>query len=265
MKKLSTLVVFAWFFSSLSFSQEELEVLQVIPKKADMMTTDRLGNLYLSKENFIWMYNNQGDSIAAFNSQKYGEVSFIDPTDPYKLLVFFRDYNMIVFLDNYLSENGFPIDLQNLGFDQVVMACKSRESGFWVFDQVRQKVFHLNGAFEITHETVNLSQWFGKAIVPNGMIEYNNKLYLNDNETGVYVFDHFGTFLRKIPIQHLEQFQILEDGINYLDSNQFCQYNFQKFDSNCRDLMKGQVKNARIEKNKLYLLTEDKLTIYRTN
>lgn len=229
------------------------------------MTTDRLGNLYLAEDNFIWMYNNKGDSIGAFNSKKYGEISFVDATDPYKILVFFRDYNLIVFLDNYLSENGEPIDLQNLGFDQVVMACLSREKGFWVFDQLKQKIFHLNDNFEVTHETVNLSQWFGKAVEPNGMIEYNNQLYLNDKKTGVYVFDHFGTFMKKIPIKDLDQFQMLDGGLNYLDSNQFCQYNFQSFSTNCRKLIQPEIKTARIEKNKLYLLTKEKTIIYKTN
>lgn len=210
------------------------------------------------------MYNNQGDSLAAFNSKKYGSISFVDATDPYQILVFFKDYNIILFLDNYLSENGDPIDLQSLGFDQVVMACKSRENGFWVFDQLKQKVFHLNDDFAITHETVNLIQWFGKAMMPNEMLEYNNKLYFNDYDQGLYIFDHFATYLKKVALEGLDHFQVLDNTLNYCKEESFCQYNFISFDTNCTALNLSPVKSARIEKNRFYLMSENKSLIYQT-
>ena len=37
------------------------------------------------------------------------------------------------------------------------------------------------------------------------MEQYNNRLYLNEPESGIYVFDHFGTYIKKIPIHGLEE------------------------------------------------------------
>lgn len=246
-------------------ADSSLVAVKTIQKKAEFITTDPLGNLYIIKENFIWLYNNKGDSIGAFNSRKYGNISLVDATNPYKILVFFQDYNMLLFLDNYLSQNGEPIDLQDLGFDQVVMACQSRENGFWVFDQLKQKAFRLNANFQVTHETVNFPQWFGVSIVPESMVEYNNKLYLNDKENGIYVFDHFATYLKTIPIKNLEQMQVLPDRMNYLLDNRFCQYRFVDFESNCKQLSPPNIRSARLEKNRFYLLEKDKVVIYKTN
>ena len=91
-------------FTQYASSQEEINgfILQKkVLKKARILTTDPLGNLYLADEQNIWMYNKNGDSLRAFNSRRFGEISFIDATDPYKILVYFQDYNLIIFLDNF--------------------------------------------------------------------------------------------------------------------------------------------------------------------
>lgn len=246
-------------------STNNWKVIKTIKKKAESISTDRLGNFYLISTNDIWLYNNKGDSIAAFNSRKYGDISHVDTTDPYKILVFFRDYGLILFLDNYLSENGEAIDLQELGYDQVTMACQSRETGFWIYDQLKQKAFHLNDNFKQIHETVNLSQWFQRRIMPSGMIEFNNQLFLNEKESGIYVFDHFATYLKRIAIKEVDRVQLLENRINYVRDNTFCEYEIKSFDTNCKELPKSEVIDARVEKNRFYLMRKDYSIIYQTN
>ena len=100
-----------------------------VKQEADFITTDRLGNLYVVKNDFIWMYNRDGDSLREFNTKRYGKIHFVDCSDPYKILVFFKDFNVIQYLDNFLSENGPPRDMQELGFDQATLVCLSQESG----------------------------------------------------------------------------------------------------------------------------------------
>lgn len=256
------------FFLSLPFlsiCQNDLQLIKQIEKTADFITTDRLGNLYAVKDNHIWMYNKDGDSLRAFNSQRFGKVTHLDCSDPYQLLAFFQDYNLVLFLDNFLSQNGEVIDLQTMGLDQVTLASHSREGGFWVFDQMRQKVFHLNDNLDITHESVNFMQWFGKRLEPTYLIEYNNQLYLNEPQSGLYVFDHFGTYSKQISIPNLHEPQILEGRINFERNGQICQYSMQNFETTCQDIItNNNIKQARIEKGRLYTLSHKKIRIYKT-
>jgi hypothetical protein len=221
--------------------------------------------MYLVEKNYIWMYNKDGDSLRSFNSNRYGNITHLDVTDPYKILVFFRDYNLTLFLDNFLSENGSAIDMQELGFDQATLVCLSREKGFWVFDQLRQKVFRLNEDFEITHQTVNFNQWFGKQLQPNYMIQYNNRLYLNEPESGIYVFDHFGTYLKKIPLLGLQDLQLLEKSIGYNTDSTYCNYELEEFETYCQQVNLPNLKDARKEKGRFYALNNKKCVIYRSN
>lgn len=257
---------FLLLISTLGFSQlpNNSNLIRTIAHNANDFTTDRLGNIYLFNDNFIWLYNNTGDSIAAFNSRKFGEITSVDVTDPYKILVFFSDYNLIVFLDNYLSLNGDPIELETLGYDQITMACISRGGGVWVFDAIKQQAIHLNENFKSDKHTVNLSQWFGKRIEPNFMMEYNNQLFINEFETGVYQFDHFGTYLKKITIDSLNSFQRMNEDLHYLKSPNYCQFNILNFQETCRLIPSTKILNFRIERNKFYILSSKKLEIFST-
>jgi len=258
------LIALLFVFSNLTAQEVEqkFELKKEIKKEARFITTDQLGNLYLVNDYDIWMYNKDGDSLRAFNSRRFGEITFVDPTDPYKILVYFRNYHLILILDNYLSLNGEQIDLQTQGFDQSQMACRSRVNGFWVFDGIRQKVYHLNSNFEQTHETVNLLQWNGKRIFPNYMLEYNNKLFVNDPSNGLLIFDHFGTYIKKIPIKGIEYLQTKDGIVNYLSDNQLCSYNINDLDQNCALLQGDSLIDARLEKEKLYVLDQSGVQIF---
>lgn len=211
------------------------------------------------------MFNKAGDSLREFNSRKFGNITYIDATDPYQILVFFKDYNLIVFLDNFLSQNGEPLDLQELGYDQISFACQSREKGVWLFDPLRQKIIKLDQNFKPTHESLNLAQWFGKNIQPDYMVEFNNQLFITQPNDGFFVFDHFGTFMKKIPLKTAEHPQIIAGKINYMSSNRLCQYNLNSFETFCDSLPTKNITSFRIEQGRAYLKDANTVQIFKSN
>lgn len=253
------LYTFLAFFSFLA--QEGTKTINTIDIPADYITTDRLGNLYIIKNNNLWKYSSDGDSISSYNTVQFGPISFVDATDPYKILVFYKNYGILQFLDNFLSENASPIYLHDIGFNQVELACNSSENGFWIYDPTHQKIKRLNSQFRTTHETVNLLQWFGRGFQPNFMIEYNQKLYVNEPSRGILVFDQFATYIKTIPLKGLESPQIMEDVIFHHDKNSFCKYGFKTLENQCVEMEDAEMLDARFEKNRLYLLTDERIEI----
>jgi hypothetical protein len=235
-----------------------------IHHNADHFTTDQLGNVFLWNENFIWMYTNTGDSLAAFNSRKYGAISHVDATNPYEILVFFSDYNLILFLDNYLSNNGKEIDLQSHGYDQISNACKSRANGIWIYDAIQQRAIHLDNSYKKDKETLNLSQWFNERVTPSQLLEFNNQLFIGSPQA-VYVFDHFGTFKKKIPLVNVNDFQLVNEELRYMRDSVFCSYSPKDFKETCRTILLPDIENVRIEKNRFYVLQPKKLMVFSTN
>jgi hypothetical protein len=56
--------------------------------------------------------------------------------------------------------------------------------------------------------------------------EYNNNVFLNCPETGIYMFDIFGTFSKLIPLKNIKQLQVDENIFYYATDSGFCSYNF---------------------------------------
>lgn len=252
------------FLNQYAIAQEKKPI-TFIQKEHRNFTTDRLGNIYLINPYRITMYDKNGDSLREFNSRKFGEITYVDATDPYQLLVFFKDYNLILFLDNFLSENGDIIDLQTLGFDQVTFACQSRERGLWIFDLVRQRIIKLNEDYQQTHESINLAQWFGQSSEIKMMLEYNNQLYAQNTEGKILIFDHFATFIKNVGIQTESELQILENQILYLRDDRYCQYYLDLFEENCKIIDEQSTIHLRKEKGRLYYSDEVKLSIFKTD
>jgi hypothetical protein len=81
---------------------------------------DNLGNIYLlNADNQLKKISAAGDSLAVFNDvRRYGKVSYIDVTNPLKILLYYQEFGTIVMLDRLLN-NINSIDLRKFNFFQV--------------------------------------------------------------------------------------------------------------------------------------------------
>ena len=108
MKSVQLLVLFI-LFSVNSFAQYPLAV--EVEAKADYFTSDNLGNAYLIKGHEIFKYLPNGKLFNRYSNLMLGNITSVDATNPLKLLLFYRDFSKIQFLDNQLAENRGVISL----------------------------------------------------------------------------------------------------------------------------------------------------------
>jgi hypothetical protein len=253
-------------FLLLTFSaikaQENYQLVRSFNSEARMISVDQLGNFYLVVKNNIIKYDRNGKLINQYSNQRYGEISSIDATDPYKIVVFYADFRIIILLDNQLSQNGSPIDMQFSNFDQPVLACRAYNTGIWMFDQILYKLYRLTLSLEVVHSSGNLTQILGYKLKPDFMIEYNNTLYVNNPESGILVFDQYGTYTKNIALLGLERFQVTEYAIFYTENQHIKKYNFKNLEVESLPLPEVNVKGLAVNKNRLFILTGSELKIY---
>ena len=94
------------------------------------------------------------------------------------------------------------------------------------------------------------------------MKEYNNALYLNNPETGILVFDQFGTYVKNINITGLESFQVTEKGIYYLENKKIKKYEFRNLAIDELPLPQQNITGLAVDKNRLFVLTDKGVKIY---
>ncbi len=233
---------------------------QVLRTKHDYFSTDNLGNMYLVNDAELLKYNAGGDLLVRYSNLKLGDIGSVDATNPLKILIYYPDYQQMLFLDNQLSPNGQPISLQELGLEQAAMVCAGANNSFWVFDSRNSELIRFDQNRKKIASTGNLRQVLNAEIKPVMMREHNNFLYLNCPETGIYVFDIFGAFSKLLPLKGIIDLQANKELIYYHKAGILCSYDQRLVEERCDSLPAG-VRLARVAGDKKYLSYGDSILV----
>lgn len=231
---------------------------------SELLSTDRLGNAYVVKEkNNLVKLLPDGSESYNFNLLKYGKLGQIDTRNPLNLLVFFPDYSTLVLLDNTLSVQS-ELSLYSAGINQVSTACLSYDNNIWIYDQVALRMFKIDQAMKTMASSEDFSSIFPYEVNPNFMLERDNLIFLNDPENGIHVFDFYGTLKKTLPIKHLNSFQYVKGQILYFKDSKLYSYNLNTL--NTREIpfpnYPEDLRNVRMEQERIYLLRKNQLDLY---
>ena len=192
---------------------------------AKQVEVDNLGNIYLINEHEIKKYKPNGTYFGTFSTKSFGEIGSVDVSNPLKILLFFNSTSTLQFLDNMHGKSFSEIAL-NIPTLTSNLAATSYNSGYWIYNSSNFELSRFDANNNPTNTVANTHLILNEKIHPNFMIERDNSLYLNDPESGIFVFDIYGTFYKKIPIKGLTKFNVKEGSINYFKNNYLIQYSF---------------------------------------
>ena len=167
---------------------------KVFPVKHDNFTADNLGNVFFVRDAELLKYSSEGKMLGRYSNLKLGAITSVDATNPLKIMVYYKDYQQIIFLDNQLSPHNNSVSLQDLGLEQASLVCSGINNSFWVYDRRNNELVRFDQHSKKIASTGNLKQVLNEQIAPDLIKEQNNYLYLNCSGSGIYVFDIFGAF-----------------------------------------------------------------------
>ena len=241
----------------------EYEVVAEIKTTANFFTTDRMGNVYIVDDRKLTKYNSSGKQMGVFNKNVLGRITFVDASNPYRILVYYGDFLKLTILDNMLGEITEPFDLNLKGLDQVTLIAKSYNNGIWLFDPVAQQLMRMDEQLTQTLSSTSVNQIIDHTIDPVFMVESDRNLYMSDPATGIMVFDIFGNYIKTLPIIGVMEFQVVDEKVIYFDDGKLKSYNQKTLEHTVAVTTLEQVNNARIEQHLLYTLSDEKLRILR--
>jgi len=248
------------FLFCLSFTNDEtLKTLYSIKTPADLFSTDNFGNTYFVKGDEIKKYNAQGELLKIFSAKNLGKITSIDASNPLRVLVFYKDFASVLFVDDLLSQNGDAINLLDLSLEQSDAVCTSFNNGLWFFNRQNANLMRLDENLQTMVNTGNLNRLLGTTLKPTFLLEYNGYLYLNSPEEGIFVFDIYGTYFKTIHIKNLLHFQVKENQVIYFTDSQLKSYNLKLLTEAAFPF--GGVADARVEKENYYLFYKDSLVV----
>lgn len=236
----------------------------VVKGRYDFFTTDNLGNIYLVHEDELIKYLPNGKLFARYSNLKLGSITTVDVTNPLKILLYYREFQQIVFLDNQLSQNREPLSIEKLGYEQTDLVCAGSNNSFWLYNKQNSELIRFDQFGRETSSTGNLKQVLNAGLNPDFMIEHNNLLYLNSPASGIFVFDIFGAFTKLITLRGLHSFQVSDDQLFFQKDSLFCRYDQIAFEDFCESFPKKALqKGIRVSGATYYLGYRDSVVVGR--
>ena len=86
--------------------KDDYELVKELKLDGQHHYSDPLGNIYIIQDNEISRYNRQYKNIARYSNAYLGQPASLDVSDPLRLLVFYKDYNQLLWLDHFHPARG---------------------------------------------------------------------------------------------------------------------------------------------------------------
>ncbi|MCL2290195.1 MAG: hypothetical protein FWC34_05745 [Bacteroidetes bacterium] len=227
---------------------------QIPNASADFIKIDPYGNIYTVKKAQLYKYSPQGKLLFSYSDHTLGVISSIDVFNPMKVMLFYQDAGMLVFLNEQLAPISDPISLFDAGYLTISLASYSAANQIHLYDDVNKYLLTLDFFMrEITRTPTNFPSFN-----PVKMIELEEKsLAMHDPESGVFLFDAFSTFNKLIPIITNQPIEVTSELIYYTDNNEVAIYNYKTMSAKTQQLPVSGVIQALFYRNNIILLLQN--------
>ncbi len=206
-----------WTSSCQELEFDEFEFVNIESNKTEY--------IYATTTNELLVLNLKGEVLRRYSNMQYGPLSSIDVSDPLKLLLFYKESNMVIMLNKQLAEINSPVIIDDIAEYEAKLVCRSNKGGFWIYDELSQSVIYINAGriTELQSQSINS---LTDAKEPLYIFESDSKVLLTMENGSTLVFDAFATYLNKLYITVLSNVISQNNTIQFWDGICYTNYNF---------------------------------------
>jgi WD40 repeat protein len=227
---------------------------QVPNATADFIKLDPYGNIYAVKETQLSKFSPQGKLLYSYANHTLGVISSVDVFNSMKIMLFYKDAGKLVFLNEQLALINEPVSLHDANYFTISLASYSASNQIHLYDNTYKCLITLDfNMQEISRTPINFSSFN-----PTKIIELEEKsLAFQEPESGVYLFDAFGTFNKLIPIITSNPLEVTSELIYYTNNNEVIIYNYKFLTSITHQLSVSNIIQTALYRNNMILLHQD--------
>jgi WD40 repeat protein len=261
-------IYFFLFQFFLGVSQEintktiETELIKTLKLEADAFVgIDDFENIYYTKNNIL--YKMTPNKTHSYSNTQFGDISSIDIKNPLKILLFYRDYNTAIILDNKLNELTSPINFtseslsKNISFTTI-----SSNNNLWLYS-LDDNILRL---WNYQTKKEQFSSQPTSFYVKNFEILQQRSTFKNCRLFGVNMmlkFNEYGTFGGSFKIDKFDEVQFSENNIIFSKNNRLI---FFKSELESLPIKLNQeilIKSFYFNKNHIYIFDGLKIFVFK--
>lgn len=235
-----------------------------IPIETKFIATDKLQHIYaVTPKNEVVKYAADGKELYRFSNNTLGNLAYIDTTDPFNLLLYYPDYQLIITLDRTMNKIG-ELNLLDANALQVNAIGLSNDGNIWLYDEANFRLRKVDRNGQTLAESQNMSLLLTQAPRPTQLVARENRVYLADPALGVLVFNNFGQYDKTIDLKGIFAFQILENQLIFQEETKLNAYDFKSFLITEMALPAGVDVGVQvqIQKNRLFVRKPDVIKVF---
>jgi hypothetical protein len=195
------------------FSLPSFEQVRINPK----------GQICLTQENGILLQlDKYGNTNALFSPERTGEITSLFTNNPLQIFLFYAEWQEFIILNRLLDplkEGNFQ-DLSlnsNLDLGFIQFACPSVDNQLWLVDNSDFSLKKYDMLHHVLEAQTSLDLLLeGDFYALKSLQVYQNKLYLH-TQNGILIFDMYGNYQQKIPIQNVNTLRFYEESFYFFD------------------------------------------------
>lgn len=224
---------------------------------------DLFDNIYILQGKQFTKLNSKQDTLFDYTFPMVDQISKIDLLNPNEIVVFSENAQLIVILDNTLSEIT-RISLLDTDIGYVKSLCRTRDDVINVLSRDQKKLYRMNDQGKILSQSELIWNFDFNRVTD--LMKLDNLIGVNDSEKmRLLLYDEFGTFVSQI-LQVNTDYRVrsISDYLYFLNTEN--KIEFRSFKNPLEknkvleiDGISGQSDFLIIE-NDIYILNEDGLT-----
>lgn len=179
---------------------------------------DEFNNLYYIDENIL--YKKTSKKIFSYSNIELGAIRSVNIQNPFKIILFYADFNSVIILDNNLNELTQKIDFtQETKFNNVTFVTGSSQNNIWLYaDDNKLHLYdylHYSEVLQTQPMTFYDPEFKAKEVGST----YKKVWILSEN--AVLEFNEYGIYTQTYELGQVKSIFPFQKGFVYTDAKQF--------------------------------------------
>jgi|GEM_PF-4593937 len=187
-------IFFVWiFFPVLLHAQKPIVN---IPSAIADFDADLFGTLYIVSGSALHTYAKDGTKKYVFEKKEYGRLSDIDCRNVHKVVLFYSEPGVFIFLDKNGAEIGTELSIRDIGLYNVTTFCHASDGTLWLSDNDSQVFVQISRAGAVLFKSTNWGKYTSSADAKKMYLSEDYLLLATDN--AIDLFTQQGAYIKTI-------------------------------------------------------------------
>lgn len=218
---MKSILFITFCFFSLALQSQELTT-ELHSKKAleadSFIGVDEFQSMYFIKENIL--YKKTSKQLFSYSNVGLGKLSSVNIQNPFKVILFYAEFNAAIIIDNNLNELTQKIDFtKETLFNNVAFVTGASQNNIWLYaDDNKLHLYDYRNYTEVLQ--TQPTTFYDPDFLPKNITSTYKKIWIL-SVNSVLEFNEYGIYTKSFDLKEVEQIFSFQKGFVFFKKRKF--------------------------------------------